>query len=215
MVTHRARLGETLPAQFRAADFNPRRVIQIERTHRHVEAVAAEIAHRSIAKVIPSPPIHRMIGVGLEGPHGGGSQPEVPVQIVRHRVAALGPRHTARPSVLRVPHMDLRDGSKEIGRNQLHAPSQVRRGTALVSRLRDDFGSFGKLPQLPGLGDRMREWFLAIHVLPRLHGRPADGSVPVVGSGNDHGIDRFFLLKQYAVILIQRRLGRAITVPFL
>ena len=58
------------------------------RLHR-VQGVGAAVAHHAAAKIPPAPPHHRVVAAVI-GTLGGRAEPQIPVEIRRHRHALLG-----------------------------------------------------------------------------------------------------------------------------
>ena len=86
---------------------------------------------------------------------------------------------------------------------------------AVVSHLGRDARLFGYARDESRLANVVRERLLAVDVLPRLHSENRDEGVQVVGSGDEDGIDRLFLLEHHPEIFVRRagevrRLGRIV-----
>ena len=185
---------------FHVADSDLGRVAEVERTHRHIERVAAKVANGTIAEVVPAAPLGRMIDAVFVRTHRRRAAPEIPVHSVRHRILA-GRAHAAiGPAVSRVPDVHVGYLPKQPGLNQFDAPAKIRRGAALVAGLGDDARRAGQFPQRTRLGDRVSQRLFAVHVPAGLHCRRADRRVPVVRRGDHHGVDRFLLLEQFTVV---------------
>ena len=106
-----------------------------------------------------------------------------------------------------VPDVDVGDGAEHAGGEQFHAAAQHGGSAALIAGLGDKWGRFGCLPQGAGFGDGVGQWFFALDVAAGLHGGVADGGVPVVGSGDDDGVERFFFFEEQPIIFVARGFG--------
>ena len=81
---------------------------------------------------------------------------------------------------------------------------------ALRSHLRDDLWMpLGKIRQYSIFIRRVRQWFLAIHMLAQVHGAHGDGRMHVIWRGHRHRI-KFIsqLVKHFAPIIEPLRLGK-------
>ena len=68
----------------------PLGVAQVQRPHRQVDGVAAEVGQAAVAEVEPPAPAEGMIDVFLEGAHGRRPDPQVPVEARRNGIFARG-----------------------------------------------------------------------------------------------------------------------------
>ena len=112
------------------------------------------------------------------------AEPEVPIQFGRNRGRVL--QREGRPGrQLDVDRLQLADRAvaDEFG----HAVIIDRRAV-LDAHLEHGLVAIDRLDELASLGDRQRR-LLAEHVLARFQGHQRDRHVPMVGRGDDHGVD--------------------------
>ena len=177
-------------------------VIHVEAPLDHVESVSAPIGHRAAAIESQSAPGRHAIAliapdVAVVFGLCGWSAPDIPVQSLGNRCAGKAVFEgravstgedmldLAKRAVAKVGDADIRDDA----------------GSLLTAGLENNFVLVDRLHHLTTLPDRMSKRFLAVNVFACLSGVNGDQGVPMVGHGNDHGID-VVAFENFAIILI-------------
>ena len=138
-------------------------------------------------RVVPEvPPVERE-AVGVERPLRGGAEPEVVVAARRAGRASGGLAQAA--AVGGHPDPRLADLAQHARADDLDDPVIVLAGVDQVAHLGDALGLLGRVDHRPALGDPVRQRLLAIDVLAGLAGEDGRDRVPVVGRGDDDGVD--------------------------
>ena len=213
-VAHRLGRGPCFLVQAGVLRADADRRGEFQRGENRIEDVAAEVAHRPAAKVLPVAPLERVIEIRLVGAHRRGADPQVPVQRRRHFSARrLGALREARIFVarIRLPRMHRLDFSDHAVVDQLHAGAVRLVAVDLVPHLRDHLRDLRLPAHLPHLPHRVCERLLAIHMLAHFHRRHRHGRVPVVGRRDRHRINLVAQFREHlAPVLIVRRAGEYI-----
>src|ERR1043166_1508095 len=133
--------------------FDARRMLNLEGPKNSVQHMAAHVAQRTVAKIVPPMPF-MWVQVLVEIPIRRRADPLVPMQARRDR---HGRRARSDASVGPIsPAMRLGDVSHYSGRHELAKPKITIHAMALVPHLGRRFGLARKFPQVTGLGDIMR-----------------------------------------------------------
>ena len=80
--------------------------------------------------------------------------------------------------------------------------ARIVEGVALVAHLRGDFGLFCALGHFASFFDRPGERLLHVDVFVKIHGRKSDGSVHVIGGGDENGVNILLLFEHPAIVLV-------------
>ena len=133
---------------------------------------------------------------------GRRTEPDIPVQALRDRWFALRSSNSLRPPVLRPigPDVQLSDFPQDSRLQDFNRPPGSLERMTLSSHLRRDTGVGGHFGHSPGLPNRVRKGFLAIHVFAQLHGSDRDDGMIVVGSRDEDGIEIAVRVEQLSPI---------------
>src|SRR5579875_1017428 len=183
---------------------------------RRPENVARHIAQRSRAEIEESPPAERQIILAV-GPLLRDAQPQVPIERARYWRRSRRFFDSLRPSWAIRPGMHLCDVADCARPDHFRALARAFVRVALISHLRSHAVFLCGLHQLTAFPNGVRQRFLHVDVLARLHSGDCGGGVHVIGNGYDHGIEvRAFFVEHLPVISIFRgfwegteNLGRA------
>src|SRR5579864_4797251 len=107
--------------------------------------MASHVAHGAGAEIEPTPPFEWMIDILLERTLGGRTEPEVPVETLRHRILALRAGDALWPDRTVGPDVDLLDRADDAALHHFDGPAQPILGTALVAHLCDHLVVLGQL----------------------------------------------------------------------
>ena len=135
------------------------------------------------------------------------AEPEIPVQLGRHGIAAVGPWPGITP-VFAAPAMDFLHFADRVPLDDFndHPVNLVRMD--LDAHLGDKL-LLGRHPgELTCLVDRLRERLLRVDVQAPLHGAHCDRGVHVVRRRNIHRIEVLLLVEKFAQILIDSDVGK-------
>ena len=206
---HRCRRQFRVSLAHRADGLDRQRVTHVEHLEHDVVVVAAQIAHRAVAKVPPPIPARSRKVRRMERPHGRGPNPQIPVDVrrdghlfresvgdldavvepvrlvvLRCRFGALQPPRSTRPDV------HLAHWPDRAGHEQFLNLTALRRGVALVARLRREMRIFrGGLANQPCFPDVVGERLLTVHVFAVRERQIRWERVGVLGRTDDDRIE--------------------------
>ena len=161
-------------------------MLQIERPERQVHVVTRHVAERARAEIPPTPPVRGLIGRVIR-PHRRGSDPEVPVQALRHRGHVGGPL-AARPR-LAAPDVALADRPDRPGLDDFDDASIVVLGMDLRPHLGRDLRLRREVGHRAGLIDRVGQRLLAIDMLAHAKRHRGGRRMHMIGRADDHGVE--------------------------
>ena len=159
--------------------------IDLEGHERQVLGMRGPVAQVRRAEVAPRPPRQPL---GMEGAKAGRTQPQVPLQIRRHRRLALRVFLVIGPALV-VPRVDFLDRAERPVADQLQGPAERVAGRALVAHRGGHLVLPGQLAEHARLVDRARQRLLGIHVLAGADGGGRGHRMDVVGRGHHDGVD--------------------------
>src|SRR5262245_24937999 len=170
-------------------------VVHAEAPLGDVQVVGAEVGHLP-AGVVPEEAEQVVDVLGVVRLLRRGAEPEVVVQLRRRVAVGHG----------RAGEVDAGDADLDGGdlaelavADQLAGLAELLGGALLAAGLDDAVVLAGCLDHRPPLGDGQAERLLAVDVLAGLAGVDGDQGVPVVGHGDDDGID-VLAVEQLAVV---------------
>ena len=183
------------------------------RDHR-IQRVRPAVAHHPAAKIPEAAPRLRMVGPMVR-PHGRRADPQVPVQRCGNGRRFLGPvRPRAAPAGMApgiigkaAPGIDFADLADQARGDPLADQPVAFHAVALDAHLRGHLVLLGRLGELAGFIDRVRQRFLAVDVLAGLDGRHGDHGMRMIGRGDHHAVDVLLLLQHQAIVFVGLRLG--------
>jgi len=132
----------------------------------------------------------------------GGAEPEVPIESGGDRrrfgraVDTLGPDGSVGPVV------DFADAPDSSCPYPFAEQPRIFRGLIDGAELGGDLVLSGGFCHPAGFENGVRQRFLAVDMLSRLHRRDGDCGVGVVGSNHEHGVDAFLLFEHLAKIVV-------------
>jgi len=212
LVTHDQSGRSAFGVQRRAFGLDRRRMPQFQGPERQVHVVAAKIAQAAAAKVPPAAPRTGQI-TGMVGSHGGGAEPQVPIEFRRHGRRIRGP--VAAAVADGVPDVDLAHRPDRPRLDQLHDAAVVRAGVNLRAHLRGQFVLVGQLDHHADLRHRMGQRLFTVAVFAHPHGGHGGGGMDVIGRGDEHGVDLIaHLVQQLAKIAVLLGLGESFETAF-
>jgi hypothetical protein len=143
-----------------------------------------------------------MIAAGPEGPDRRRSQPQVPIQVGRRFLAALGT--IAAAPAFADPHVDLGHVADRPGLDDLDHAAVIVAGMDLRAHLSRHVVLLGGLGNDPGFLDGVRQRLFAIRVHAGANRSDRRRSMIVVGGAHHHGIDLAgFLVDHLAIVGIR------------
>ncbi len=163
-----------------------------------VEGMLAEVGHLA-AGVVPEPAEVVDGAVGVVGAEWGGAEPEVVVEIGGR--GGVGGRAEAGEDVAEVVHLDGDELAEGFLLEEFFGFLEMRAGTLLGADLDDAFVAFGAVDHPAALFDEEGEGFFAVDILAGGTGHHGHEAVPVVGCGDDDGVDGF-VVEEAAEVLI-------------
>jgi hypothetical protein len=101
----------------------------------------------------------------------------------------------------RIDRVDLANLAQRAGLDDFGAASQRGTVAALVTHLGHHLAAAGQLAELAGLSHAVRQRLLAVDVLADLHERLAQRGVPMVGRGDQYGVEARGVFEQPAVVV--------------
>src|SRR5262245_2459962 len=126
--------------------------------------MTGHVAERAGTKVAPAAPFESVICVLLVRAHRCGTDPQIPVEVRRHRIFARRPVDPLRPNWAIAPDVQFGWVADQPSLNHFDGATQTAASTALIAHLCSDFPFFRETPQRPRLIDRVCERLLAINV---------------------------------------------------
>ena len=195
------RLREGLLVRLAGTGLHGRGRSKVENLEEPREAVAAHVAERTAAEVVPPAPDERQVGLVVRT-HRRRTHPHVPVEVCGRLLFLLRPFDPLRPVGAAGPVVDLThaaDGA--IGEPVGDRLGGLTRRVVYGER-RGDL-RFARYPRhATRLSDRVRHRFLAEHVLALPHRRDRYRSMPVIGGRHVDGIQAALFVQQLPVILV-------------
>ena len=144
----------------------------------------APVGQQPAGVVADLPPVHGLGAGGGERMKRRRAEPQVPIQVRRNRGRFF--QGKGRPGrQLDVDRLQLADRAVA---DQFRHAVVVDHRAVLDAHLEHRLVASDRLDERASLGDGQRR-LLAEHVLARLQGHQRDRHVPVVGRGDDHGVD--------------------------
>src|SRR5690606_36226206 len=167
---------------------------------RDVEVMRPPIGHHAARELAEIAPRER-VKAWMEGHLARGPEPEIPVEagwsLLGGKVARTGgPPHV---------HPDALDLSDATISNQLASLQELARRALLASGLKDAAEASRRIDHATALLDREGERLLAVDVLSGLARMDRDERVPVIGHGDDDGVDVLAIEKRPVVLRLEAR----------
>ena len=153
--------------------------------NRRVQDVYTLIAQLAIA-VIPEEPSVIMEAVDIKGPFRRGPEPDVVVH--RRRRVAVG-RVADRRTQLALPGIDFAHFAEFSRFQEFDGALEVRRAPVLRAHLADPLVFAHRISDPLSIVDRLRQRLFDVDIFPRLARQDSDPRVPVVGGGDEDGVD--------------------------
>src|SRR5947209_6150741 len=162
--------------------------------------MTAHVTKGPSAEVEALPPLSRVIVTGDKGTLLRYSQPEVPVQLGRHRVGAVGSWPKITP-MLAAPAMDLFHPADGVPLDNFHDHPVNLVRMDLDAHLGHQLLLSGRLGELASLVDRLRERLLCVNIEPLLHGAHCDRAMHMIRRRNVHRVEALLFIEQLAPVL--------------
>ncbi len=144
----------------------------------------------------------------VEGAVGSGAEPEIPIEAFGDGWAVRWARETGGIERMVDPEVHFADGSDDAGEEDFGDGAGAFGGAALDAHLGGGFGAAGFGGDEARFVDGVSEWLGGVDVLAGSEGAKSDGSVGVVGRGDDDGVDiLFFFIEHFAKIAVNARAG--------
>ncbi len=173
-----------------------------------VEVVGAPVGHHAAGVVADLPPAAAVVAAasfGVVRLPGSRAQPAVPIEALADgflgQVFLLG-RGTD-------VDMDRQHLSDPPAADQFAGEAEVALAALLAAGLKHAAVSSHRRDHVPGLADRQRQRLLAVDVLAGPGRRARDDRVPVVGRGNQDGVDVLSLQQTLELVVLVAALERA------
>src|SRR5436190_4281258 len=143
-------------------------VAQLGRAERHIRRVARHITQGARAKIEPATPVEGMINALLERPRLGRTQPDIPLEPFRNRVAPRWTRDALRPDRSVAPDVNLLHVADQPGMHDFYRAAQAVLGAALVAHLRDHPVFLGNFAQVTRFINGLSQRLLAVNMFSEL-----------------------------------------------
>ena len=209
-------------------------ITEIEAGHGHVEQVSAHVPNRADAPIDPTAPIEGVIdgvivdagtdtkeeipgesfGDGVVPCHRRGESSidarGIPLECIDRFDCSLGTWDTLGPEAYGAigPNLDFTDFPDGAGLYKFDSSFGVVERATLVAHLSDELGLIlGLGRKFAALIDGPAKGFLNVDMFVEIHGRESDGSVHVVGSGDNDAVDVLLLFEHLAVVGIALGFG--------
>ena len=196
-----------------AAGFDGERVFEFEGPEGKVVPVAAEVAHGAVAEIPPAVPLGAGVVDFVEGAHGRGADPEVPVEAFRNghgffgafgdedAIAVLLGVFLALPAPGTAdPDMGFLDGADGAGLDQFNDAAVVLGGVDLDAHLGRRAGFLGGETDLACFVDVVGEGFFAVDVLLMLQGTHGRQGMGMLAGADDDGVEVLGAVEELAEV---------------
>ena len=178
---------------FRGADFDGAGAIHAETPLGDVDVVGAPVGDHAAAELPCLPPVGE---IGVEaaraekravGDEWARAAPAIPVEAGLHFGGGLG---VGRGGIAE-GDVDGVDAAEDAVADEFAGDPEFFGGALLRAGLENAFGLAGLLHELDSFVNVMGERLLAVDVFASAHGGDGDIGVPVIGCGDDDGVDIF------------------------
>ena len=178
---------------FRGADFDGAGAIHAETPLGDVDVVGAPVGDHAAAELPCLPPVGE---IGVEaaraekravGDEWARAAPAIPVEAGLHFGGGLG---VGRGGIAE-GDVDGVDAAEDAVADEFAGDAEFFGGALLRAGLENAFGLAGLLHELDSFVNVMGERLLAVDVFASAHGGDGDIGVPVIGCGDDDGVDIF------------------------